>query len=213
MRRLKDTSLVPPDDFRFTHETGYTTTARTYNDWVERAKEHRTANNLGIPLDFAVRMQDQLCGLIPPEWCSRDAGDVSSWVDTRFSWNDFTEGMKVFGHWAALGTPLVEQKEADRRAAICVSCPLNVAVSGCASCHKIASMITGAVAKKRGAHDDHLRACAICRCSLKAMVWFPMEILRSNESADRQALRPDFCWVKENGPQYIPPPGFIANGN
>ncbi len=203
-----------PDEFRYTHpETGYTTIARGFDDWVSAAKDHRRANNLPVSLDLEVKMQDQLCGLIPPEYCFREAGDVSSWVNTRFSWSDFAEGMKVFGHWAALGTPLVEKPEADRRAAICVTCPLNINVAGCTSCHKMASYITGAVAKMKGAHDDHLRACAICHCALKAMVWFPSEILRSNETVERQTLRPDFCWVKESGPNYIPPPGFIANGN
>ncbi len=197
MRRLKDKTLVPPTSFRYTHETGYTTVASTYADWVVMVKDHRRANNLPIPLDMEAQMNEQLCGLIPPTWCDRDAGDVSSWVDVNFGWSDFIDGMKAFGRWMLDDTPVVEQKEADRRAAICVSCPLNVNVAGCSTCHKLASAITGAVAKKTSAYEDNLRACAICRCALKAMVWFPMNNIQHNETAEQQALRPDFCWVKQ----------------
>ncbi len=195
MRRLRDRTLVPPTDFVYTHESGYTTRARTYYDFVEKAKEHRRANDLPIPLDFEAQLNEQLCGILPPTWCERDAGDVS-WVDTRFNWADFTEGMKIFGKWGAEGMPLVDEATANQRAAVCVSCPLNVNITGCAACHKMATAITGAVAKKNGQYDDNLRACAICKCALKAMVWFPMDILQQNETVERQTLRPDFCWVK-----------------
>ncbi len=195
MRRLRDRTLVPPTSFRYTHESGYTTVAPTYADWISNSKDHRRANDLPIPLDLEAKMNEQLCGILPPEMCERDAGDVK-WVDTRFSWADFSEGMKVFSRWGAEGMPLVEEKEANRRAAICVSCPLNVNVSGCSTCHKMASLITGAVAHKKGAHDDYLRACAICKCALRAMVWFPLDILMQSETLERQDLRPDFCWVK-----------------
>lgn len=196
MRRLRDRTLVPPTQFRYTHETGYTTVAPTYADWIFSAKDHCRANDLPVPLDLEAQMNEQLCGILPPQWCDRDAGDTK-WVDTNFNWSDFTEGMKVFSRWAAEGAPLVEEKVANERAAVCVSCPLNVNITGCAACHKMASAITGAVAKKRGLYDDYLRACAICHCALKAMVWFPLDILMENETAERQTLRPNFCWVKQ----------------
>jgi len=204
MRRLADKSLVPPDDFRYTDpDTGWTITAKTHMDWVDNAKIHRRANNLTVPPDMVGRMEDQLCGLIPPQWCEREAGDVTTWVDTRFSWDDVKAGMAVFGHWASLGMPLVSQVEADRRAAVCVSCPLNVNIAGCAACLKMASLITGAVAQKKGTYDDRLRACAVCHCALKAKTWFPMDILESRDGeADRQRLYPDFCWLKQGGENY-----------
>lgn len=202
MRRLKDKTLVPPGAFRFTHETGHTTRSSIYDDWVSRSKDHLRANNLPLPLDFEAQLNDQLCGVIPPEFCDRDPGDTA-WVDTRFTWADLAEGMKIFGNWAVSGLSLVEEKEANRRAAICVSCPLNVNISGCSTCHKIASLLTGAVAQKKGAHDDSLRACAICHCALRAMVWFPIEVLAENESSEKQNLRPGFCWAKSGGENYV----------
>lgn len=148
-------------------------------------------------------MEDQLCGVIPPEWCDREAGDVSSWVDTNFGWNDFTEGMKVFSTWGLAGAPMVPQEEANRRAGICIQCPINVGISGCATCRKIASYITGSVAKKRTPYDDLLKACAVCHCALKAMVWFPAATITSHESPDRQNVRPSFCWAKKGGENYV----------
>ena len=201
MRRLRDRTIVPPTSFRYTHETGYTTVASTYADWVSSTKDHFRANDLPVPLDLEAQMNEQLCGILPPTWCDRDPGDVK-WVDTHFGWNDFVDGMKAFGRWAVGGVTFVEQEEADRRAAICVSCPLNVNITGCAACHKMATAITGDVAKKHSAYDDYLRACAICHCALKAMVWFPIDTLQSNETPERQTLRPDFCWVKQGGENY-----------
>jgi len=204
MRRLADKNLVPPNNFRYTDpDTGWTTVSPTYYDWIANAKEHRRANGLAVAPDFPAQAEDQLCGLIPPHWCNRDAGDVTTWVDTNFSLTDLKEGMAVFGHWASLGMPLVTQQEADRRGAICVTCPLNVAVSGCSACHRMASLITGTVAQKKGTYDDRLKACAVCHCALKAKTWFPLDILESRDGeADRQRLYPDFCWLKQGGENY-----------
>jgi len=203
MRRLADKHLVPPGNFRYTDpDTGWTTVAPTYLDWIANAKDHRRANGLEIAPDFVAKAEDQLCGIIPPYWCTREAGDISNWIDTNFNWDDFKSGMSIFGHWAALGMPLVEQQEADRRGAICVSCPANVNVSGCSACHRMASLLTGAVAQKKGTYDDRLKACAICRCSLRALTWFESRMIVDHDGPDKQALRPDFCWAKENGENY-----------
>jgi len=204
MRRLRDKHLVPPEEFRFTHETGHTTTSPIYDDWITAARDHRRANGLDTPPDLEARMQEQLCGLIPPEYCERDPGDTW-WVNTRFNWADFREGMQIFTTWAGQNRPLVGPEEANRRAALCVTCPLNVNIAGCAACHKIASYITGAVAKQNGAYDDQLKACAICHCALRAMTWFPLDLLETNETQDKQESRPDFCWLKKDGENYVRP--------
>src|ERR1041385_306550 len=169
MRRLKDRSLVPVDDFRYRHATGHTTTSKIYRIWVEDAKAHQRANGLPVPDDFQQQMEDQLCATIPPEYCDRDPGDVTDWVDRKFSWNDLAEGMAVFSRWGTQGAPLVEAGEAERRSHICVSCPLNVGITGCATCRKIAEFITGSVAQQKTPYGDQLEACAICHCALKAM--------------------------------------------
>lgn len=204
MRRLKNRCLVPPGNFRFTHETGFTVRAPTYDDWVSESKAHLRANDLPVPADLKMLMEDQLCSVLPPELCDRDPGDVSSWVDTNFSWADLVDGMKVFTTWGLAGAPMVVQEEANRRAGICIQCPINVGVTaGCATCHKIASYITGSVAKKRTPYDDSLRACAVCHCALKAMIWFPAETISSHETPDRQHVRPSFCWAKKGGENWM----------
>lgn len=203
MRRLKNRCLVPPGgDFRFTHETGHTTRAPTYDDWVSESKTHLRGMGLPVPADLKIIMEDQLCGVIPPEWCDREAGDISSWIDTNFGWNDFVEGMKVFSTWGLAGAPMVSQGEANRRAGICTQCPANVGITGCQTCRRIASYITGSVAKKRTPYDDSLKACAVCHCALKALVWFDTDITARQESADRQAVRPSFCWMKVGGENF-----------
>lgn len=200
MRKLKNRSLVPPDSYRYTDPiSGHQTESSTYGDWIEAARQHRIANGFDVPLDFTGQMEDQLCGSIPPEWCEREAGDVASWVNTRFSWTDVQAGMVAFSEWGRQGLPLVDEAEANRRARICVTCPLNVHVSGCAACHKIASILTGLVAKKVSQHDDQLKACAVCHCANRAQIWFPLDVLDSKNTPEKQAALPSFCWQKAGG--------------
>lgn len=209
MQRLITRDVVPPSDnegrmFRYTHlETGHVTVAPVYYDWIERARKHRTANNLPIPDDFEAQMEDQLCQSLPPEWCDRTGGQ--SWVSTRFGLDDFINGMKAFGRLMLGGFDFVSRAEADRRSRICSNCYYNVNLPGCTGCQKLASYITGDVAKRTTAYDERLKACSVCKCALKAMVHFPMDALETSDTPEKQALYPsEFCWKSHQSPNYLP---------
>jgi hypothetical protein len=198
MQRLRKTKIyiTPPDEFRYTHaETGHVTKARTYNEWVSAAKAHRVGNNLSIPDNFVEQMEDQLCMLLPPEWCQFEDPN-RRWVDTRFSIEDLSSGMRVFSTWMDEGRPFVEQAEAERRARICAGCPMNVQVHGCAPCHKLVHWISGNLFQRKTKHDGQLKACAVCRCANQAQIWFPLEILAEGDTEEKQLLYPSFCWKK-----------------
>lgn len=209
MQRLITTSIVIPIDnenrnFRYLHqETGHWSESPVYDELVRKYLKHRKGNNLPIPDDYEAVIQDQMCQTLPPEWCERLGGQ--SWVSTRFGLDDFVNGMKAFGRLMLGGFDFVSRTEADRRARICANCYYNVNLPGCTGCQKLASFITGDVANKTTAYDDKLKACAVCKCSVKAMVWFPMDALESTDTPEKQALFPsEFCWKSRQSPNYLP---------
>lgn len=197
--RLIKPSVCPPDGFRYVFpEDGFIAHGWTYDAWVSCAASHVQANNLPHHELLSEQMEEQLCRTLPPGWCSYDDPNAPR-VSTSLDWNAVKDGLTTFARWIAKGCKYVSQGEADRRALICSRCYLNVHVDGCAACHAAVQEITKG---KHSAHDYALRACAVCKCLLKAKVHFPMDIL-DRENPKRQELYPEHCWLKKGGPNYV----------
>lgn len=198
-QRLLNPSVVPPDGFRFRFpETGHWSVAQTHDDWLRDAYAHLKGNGLPIPPNLRQQMEEQLCASLPAGQCEEfDPSRVEPL--TRIHRGDIIEGMKVFWEWFREGRPLVEQAEAERRAAICSSCYLNVQVIGCSSCHEVAEGLTAKVSTKL---DDKLIACSVCKCALKAKVHFPLSTLESVDSEWKQKNYAPLCWLKKDSVNY-----------
>jgi hypothetical protein len=208
MRKLINTSVAPPEFFSYTHqETGHTTVANDYITWVQRAKEHRSANNLSIPDDFEFLMQDQLCGKIPPELCEYGVNDPQ-WVNVRLTWADVMSASKIYLEWRRQGKPFVSQEEAERRAKICAGCYLNVRVAGCGGlCREVAQLVTDSKGERKTEYDSKLLNCAVCKCSNAAQIHFPLTLLELSDTDARQQQYPSsFCWKSKASPEYLPNP-------
>lgn len=85
---------------------------------------------------------------------------------------------------------MVDQAEADRRSAICTTCPENVfpdKTTFIAWSDKIADASTFG---KRSEHHDALGNCAVCSCPLRSKVWAKNV---SVKEADKPKF-PSFCW-------------------
>lgn len=188
----------PPDGYRYVDpKDGFVAHAWTYVDWVDVEVAHLRANNRNVPPDLGAQMQEQLCRTLPPGWCLYDDPNRAR-PSTVLSWNDVATGIKTFSRWIAQGCQYVLQSEADRRAAVCSRCYLNVNVTGCASCQKLVQEI---VRDKHSKFDDVLRTCAVCKCFLRAKIHFPMSSL-DTESAKVQQMYPDFCWLNKESENY-----------
>lgn len=176
--------------------------AMTHYDWWQAIIAHRKGNEL--PPITQADAEDQLCQQLPPEWCEYSENN-RTWVDTRLSWGDIVEGAKAYIKLALTGFQTVSQDEANRRARICAGCFLRVPIQGCGACSKIASLIMGDVAQKKTQYDESLnaKACAACRCPVKSLVHFPLNLLEEAES-DAQEKFTDFCWRKRSGDNYQP---------
>lgn len=195
MRRYLRRDTAPPDFFRFTHpETGYISRGVSWWDWKNDIYAHREGNSLPIPENMMDIAEDQLCGLLSPEHCEHSEG--TTWVNTRFGMEDVKNGMKAFAKFLAGGLNFVTPAEAERRAYICAGCPLNVQAEGCGTCVKIASLITGEVAKRTTPYDGQLKTCAICKCINAVAVHFPMDAIAAATTPVQEEAFPDWCWKK-----------------
>lgn len=105
--------------------------------------------------------------------------------------------------WLAGGRQLVDQNTANLRAEICKPCHNNLPTSevrgGCSSCRKgetyVIQMTRQVVIQGRStSFDGALKACAICGCDARTMIWFPNQALLKIEDANAY---PSFCWKKK----------------
>ena len=207
LRLINTMGDCPPDGYRYVFpEDGYLVHAWTYADWLQFALSHLAANKGSAffpdhitPEQLAGRMQDQLCKTLPPGWCLFDDPSRRR-PSTVIYFSDVTAGLKTFARWIASGMNYVTQAEADRRAAICAKCYLNVDVQGCSGCAKAVKEVIG---DKKTKHDFALRSCAVCKCFLKAKVHFPMETLDTTPGKV-QGMYPGHCWLNRESENYKP---------
>lgn len=206
---LKNREKSPPDFYRYTHaETGHVSEAIDWHTWQEKIRSHRAGNNL--PPITPEQAEEQLCQILPPGWCKHPDKERKThrWINTRLRFRDIADGTKAYVSLILSGFQTVSQSEADRRAAICSGCFLRVLPDGCAACVKLSRLITGDIARKTTAYDQHItnRACAACGCHLASVVHFPMSALEKPQvdSPEKQERYPDFCWRKRDGVNYRP---------
>lgn len=109
-------------------------------------------------------------------------------------------GSKMLSEWFGNGAKSVSPREASRRAAICVNCPLN----GDESLAKEMAAVTFKkwvdLKNRMALHttcDKSLHFCKACGCFLPTKVWTPYEYLKqyqTDDVADKiRAIQPR-CW-------------------
>jgi hypothetical protein len=196
---LSKPTVSPPDGFRYVFpQDGYVAHAWIYQDWIMEAVKHCQANNITPTDTLPADMEEQLCLSLPPGWCNYDDPQRPR-INPSMTWDDVKGGLSTFAAWIAQGLQYVSQTEAERRALICSRCYYNISVQGCAACHAAADAVVRA---KKTKHDSYLRACGVCKCLLRAKVWFQQETL--DPGAEKlQDLYPDFCWLRKDGPNYL----------
>src|SRR5262245_23729579 len=192
---LINRSVCPPNGFRYRFpETGWINHAWDHNTWADQGLQHAKINELGVDPLLTAKMEHQLCLTLPPGWCLYDDNNRPR-PKVDLDWGDIRNGISTFSAWLSKGAQFVDQTESNRRALICSKCYLNVHIDGCSACQAAVQKI---VKDKSTKHDSFLRGCAVCRCLLKAKVHFPIDVLKEN--FENQEVYPDFCWLKEGGP-------------
>jgi len=114
---------------------------------------------------------------------------------------------------------IVDQTEIERRASICAGCPLISDVSDCIGCGagaRITKAVLGLQKEsgaafnvpmiqrngKSGAESLSKMFCHHCGCSCLTLCVCKMEHIRT-EGEEKNQSRPDHCWMKRGGVNYI----------
>ena len=108
------------------------------------------------------------------------------------------QGTAVVLDWLQSGGHPVAQELADRRAAICVACPKNVAgewyTVAPAEIIK-AALQARADLKLETPSDAQLKSCDVCKCLMRLKVWTPLEPILQRTRPEVMAEFPPHCWI------------------
>ena len=148
------------------------------------------------PLDIEtveLEIQRQICHRMGEDGCVREGPD-DSWVPAkpvRMGVSEVLAFSRAALAWAETGGELVSMDENERRHKICVDCPMNVSMSGCA-CTPLYKAIALAIPVER--RFDDLNICQACGCTLKAKCAAPASVIQASDLG-RDIQYPGWCWV------------------
>jgi len=198
-----NTNSTPPGGWEYKQpESGRVFKHYSYEAWTNAIREHRLGNGYLMTADWQLELQDQLCKKNPnlfPGTCRR-VNMLGR--KRRFSFGATMSFLGMLWKWLRDGRPMVEQEEAERRAAICVTCPYNQPLQhSCGACFSsMLKWISKIVGDRKTENDDKLGSCGICSCSLKPAVHFPLAAQQDNLSEDikNDFRQIEYCWKREN---------------
>lgn len=120
-------------------------------------------------------------------------------------------GATILSDWLGDGMQPVENRLAENRARVCLSCPLNVESHGAS---KWTDKIAAAILDQRRAkterglkvpHEELLFTCQECLCHLPLKVWVPLETILGRTDQIALDKFPDHCWMRtESAPKETP---------
>jgi len=113
----------------------------------------------------------------------------------RLGLDDVLRGARVLLEFKLGGSQLVDQAEAERRAAICAACHMN---SGwqrpCSVCQELGDLVRSITGGRSTSKDDRLFSCHVCACALKAAVHLPLETQCLGVTEE---MRREFAYMKD----------------
>lgn len=174
-------------------ETGYVMRSIVWGDLARRVASHRVANGIALKPGWESELENDVC-----EQAGYD-GRVCQFVENPaprrgVRLDDVLNFLRVAARWLPK-REWVAQEEAERRAAICAKCPLNVKVDGCTTCRNLVKDVAEFLGSRTTPQDSELEACGVCGCSNKAQVHLPMDALARGVTADMEF--PEWCWKRQ----------------
>lgn len=181
-------------------ETNKTFSHYSYTAFRDQIREHRLANGIPVPPEWELILHDEMCKQNQWGWptCRRYVQPHARGILKAIRAHDAINFLKVLGHWVKTGYDTVPEEEANRRAEICSTCPLNMQVDfSCGACHStVVKLMNKLVGSRETKYHDKLKGCAVCGCVNAVQVWFPLNILRKGLDEDMQEKfrNIDYCW-------------------
>jgi hypothetical protein len=206
MQKLLEPNTVPPGGFRFFQpETRTWITAADYRNLFVNVRDHRKANNLPLDPLWEEKVEDSLCRQLPPGLCKETGkpGQHPRNVFNLITWDQVYNGTITLASWAQMGFSKVDQELATKRGDICSRCYLNVSIGGlCGSCRHLQDLAAAFTQGRVTAADHYLKACAVCKCSLRVKVWTPIDAISDGTPDSQLPDYPEWCWIPNELVEY-----------
>jgi hypothetical protein len=192
MATIKDLNTIPHGGWRYIQpETGARFEGESLRELAAKVSAHRAYK--GLPADdVALDIQRQLCVMLSDGQCAAEEGedyrpvkDLSASLTLSMA---VSLGKFLVNHFSN-GGELVPKEEAERRAAICRTCPLNKPARLC-PCFAAYKAIEFCVPPDR--KPEGISVCMACGCSLQAKVNAPIEVIHASLPED--IVLPSWCW-------------------
>lgn len=107
-----------------------------------------------------------------------------------------TNGVSILTDWLGSGGIVVAQELAQKRADVCLSCPLHSTTGSVTEVAMVAFKQQIEVKKKlklRVNGEKQLHLCTVCGCAMRLKIWPPIEII-APDAEERQDLHVN-CWL------------------
>jgi hypothetical protein len=109
-------------------------------------------------------------------------------------------GVRVLSDWIGDGGIVVAQEDAQKRADVCISCPLNQKSNTVSD--KVAANIKRQRELKsqlelRVTGEKSLYTCQACLCNLPLKVWIPTQNLKLGENKETLSKYDANCWMRK----------------
>jgi len=194
MLKPKQPNHIPPGGWRYTERrTGIkfpVNGSQVTLDWlITEVERHRVATGGDLSPGWRDRLLEEICQQNPSIPCGQDMAPINR----ALSKSDVRRFMSSMAKFVMNGAKLVDQGEADRRAAICAECPMRTRQTFCMGCMGLRAVNEALIGHREVSNASELGSCAVCGCVLKVKVWFPLE------STDNEGLEyPPHCWAHQS---------------
>lgn len=195
---IRDLTVGPPGGWRYTQkETNHTMTGITWQALAKKVAQHRNNNNIPQDENLFNEIEAQMCENMSVE-DRMNVCDAGARLPESISWRQVESFLKTAGAFIASGGTLVHQDEAERRAAICGQCPLNVGMHGCGVCRATVDAFRATILQRSTSQDAGLLNCGVCGCENRTQVHIPIETLRAGTGDLDYSVNPS-CWKLKGG--------------
>lgn len=113
----------------------------------------------------------------------------------------FNQGRKILHNWLGDGGNPVPKEQAQHRASVCISCPMNY--KGAWIWQMATAIAIGSQMRLRETMkislegEDEIGVCEVCGCQLKLKVHVPFMHIYRHTPEEQFAKFPDECWQRQ----------------
>lgn len=190
----------PPGGWKYTPpQTGVTITTQFYNGLLPQVLQHLRANGVEITDELLLEIEDGACRETKPpgSWCSKRQPKPVEGQLPHLTLGHLDRFLKSI--WGALvSRDFVPREEAERRAAVCASCPLVTGgLGGCSGCYTLLRATEKLVQKNPIRMGEDKDVCGACGCHIPLLVWCKNSTLDKAVGEKMPRYREGHCWRLE----------------